>query len=126
MKRTGCLFAGSVQNILSMKVVPPNSKTNLLSGLFGTLIIPPLLILQQRVEQCDLCLALMIGSHATHCPSWQFPSNSNLELKHYKGPFNFLSDVSIPDVSPQDSWVCSWRLRPSHVMSLFLNAPDAS
>ena len=83
MKITGCLFAGSAQNILSMKVVPPNSKTNLLSGLFGTLII-----LQQRVEQCDLCLALMIGSHATHCPSWQFPSNSILELKHYKGPFS--------------------------------------
>ena len=42
MKRTGCFFAGFAQNILSMEVVPPNSKTNLLSGLFGTLIIPPL------------------------------------------------------------------------------------
>ena len=68
------------------------------------------LILQQRVEQCDLCLALMIGSHATHCPSWQFPSNSNLELKHYKGPF------SLPE----------WRLNPRRLSARLLGLLLAS
>ena len=110
MKRTGCFFAGLAQNIQSMEVVPPQSKTNLLSRLFGTLIISLSLILQQRAEQCDLCLALMIGSHATHCPSWQFPSNSNLELKHYKGPF------SLPE----------WRLNPRRLSARLLGLLLAS